>query len=440
MKSLFAGILLALGVARAEEFALSLHEAEKGALQTSNHVKEFDSNAKAALERADSNSAALYPHLSIEGNYRYITEVPELPPPASIPLGSNSNYSVGPMLTYTLWDTGSARDTYRSYSKLAESKEEERKNARLELLYSVRAAYIQVQLNLEELRLVNETLALARAQGKDVLARYRAGAAARVDVVTSEREVLSYELQFKHQQSELSASLKDLLARVGRPDIKNVFRPGPPNTADVELALKLDSFDKLLSEEESENIPPPDESQPTILSQELLAQSSEYSASSQKSALFPSIQLMGKSTLEYPNGPIQENINQNTLMATLSAPLFEGGKLRHEAAAKRREADAARYRKEQLKIDLNKDFMKAREMLESLREQKKIAVEDVQKSEEVARLFYGSYKAGKIKLIDVQSANIQALVSKMAAARIDAEMLRELITLKVLSGKETTGG
>lgn len=59
-------------------------------------------------------------------------------------------------------------------------------------------------------------------------------------------------------------------------------------------------------------------------------------------------------------------------------------------------------------------------------------------SEEAAKLYYSSYKAGKNNLIDVQIANNQALQAKVGAARIDAQILNQLILLNALSGEQNT--
>jgi outer membrane protein TolC len=152
------------------------------------------------------------------------------------------------------------------------------------------------------------------------------------------------------------------------------------------------------------------------------------------------VQLSAKTTLEYPNGPVLENINQNTFTALLTMPIFEGSRTLHQADQKLKEAQASRFQSEQLKVDLNRDFKKAQDLLQSLKDQQKLAAQDVLKSDEVAKLFYKSYKAGQINLTDVQSANVRALISRVNAARIDAQILNQLITLKALSGKDADHG
>ena len=424
--------------AETEVFELSLQDAEIESLGASNQLKSFISDVAAATEQANSQFAELLPQLSLEANYKYLSEVPDIPvqgqPP--FPFGSHNNYSVGAVLRYTLWDTGTSRKAYQGLAKLAASRQEDRKTEELQILLSVRTAYVRVQLALEELRLVNDTLELSRAQDRDIATRYRAGAATRLDLVTSERDVIGYELQFKQKQADLSVALKDLLALLGSRSVKDVSHPGPPNVDGVSLVLKLNPFQKLLTDEGQAEIPPPDDRQPQIRSRELLAESSELSAASQKAELFPTVQFSARTSLDYPNGPILEQINQNTVFVGLSMPLFDGNRIRHLVAQNLMEAQSARYRKDQLMVDIQRDFAKARELLDSLREQQKLAKQDVLRSEEAARLYYESYKAGSINLIDVQSANVRALLAKVSAARIDAQILNQLFILKALSGRE----
>ena len=426
-------------IAHADQFMLSLQDAENKALQTSETLKAAASDVQAAKELEGAGHAALFPQLSLKANYQYQTVVPSLsilPGSPAVALGSNYSYSVGPALSYTLWDSFSSLKSYQSLSKLTESHQENRNHAELQLLLALRLSYIRVQLALEELRLVNGSVQLARAQNQDIQNRIRAGAATRLDTVTSNRQVLSYELQFKQKQSDLSAALKDLLALIGNPSLKDISHPGPPDVEAVSLVLKLDPLTTTLTQLGKQVISPPTRMQPLVRVQELQAEAAEKAASSQTAKLLPTLQVLASSAVAYPNGPSLVQINQNSIGFGLSMPLFLGDPTCHLAAEKRSEAISARHRAEQVRIDLQRDYSKALEMLESLREQKKLAATDVIQSGEAAKLYYSSYKGGKSSLIDVQTANNEALQSKVGAARIDAQILNQLISLMALSGKE----
>ena len=296
---------------------------------------------------------------------------------------------------------------------------------------------MQVQLGLEELLLIQGSLELARAQDRDVSTRFRAGAAARLDVVTAQRSVLSYEIQFQQKQAELSSALKDLFTLLGDHQPRDLTRPGPVGVPGVTLAFRLEPLEQLVSEETESGLSAPGDDQPQVKSQLLQSQSYAAAASSQTAKLFPTIQLSAGVNYNRPDVPNPPSFWQETVGFSLSLPLFIGDPSRHLAAQQRSQSDAAEYRAIQLRENLERDYAKAQELLASLRAQAKLASEDVRQSAEEARLYYVSYKAGKINFIDVQSANNQALLSKVNAARIYAQTLNQIIMLKSISGKES---
>jgi outer membrane protein len=438
-----AGLLIA-GLAWADtapsSFRLSLQEAEQKALQTSNQLKSYESTTLMSVAAADSQFASLLPRLTANGAYGYTSNVPSIALPipgfnATIPFGTNSSYSVGVTLGYTLWDTGAARRSYQGQSLLAQARDEDRKGARLQLLLSVRSAYLKVQLAMEELRLLNGSLELSRAQNRDIESNYRAGAATRLDRVDSQRDVINYELQFEQKQAELASDFKDLLA-LTREDPRGDFtHPGPADVPGVRLVLALDPLSETLRQASQWRFAPPDESHPQVRGQELLAQSSDKLADSAMSTLYPTVQVGATAEMVYPNVVLPERVEQNLVQVAVSMPLFEGDRTRHLAEERRMEADSARYAKEQDRIDLDRDYAKALQQLESLREQQRLSADDVQRSEDAARLYYQSYHGGTVNLIDVQSANNRALQAKVNAARIDAQVLSQIFILKSISGE-----
>lgn len=420
---------------RAPDFELTLSQAILGAKQTSERLKAAATDEMAAREREDFAFTALLPRLTLDGIFRYVTTVPALPVPVpglgNIPLGSNPNYNIGPTLSYSLWDSGAARNSYQGQIKLTKSRVETQKNITSQLVGSVKMAYVNVQLGLEQLNLVRDTLGLSRAQDKDITHRFNAGSATRLDLLTAHREVLNYELQFKQQRANLTSALRDLLALVGSTASQQIPLPSDPS------ALKLDSLESTLEFESNDEPEHPDDDSPQLKSQEYFVQSLELVSKSLAAGAYPQLQISARTSLDYPNGPILETINQNTFFASLTFPLFEFDRTHHLAAEKANEAESARHRMNQLRTDQNRDFFKAKELLSSLREQKKDSEESARQSEILAKLSYESYRFGRINLVDVQVANVRSLQAKVDLARINAQILAQLIALKTLSGKES---
>jgi len=438
---MMCGGLPANALADAEKSVLKLSrkEVELQALKNSNQLKSFVEMRNAAEEQTDAQYAKLFPRLTFDAYYNYLSAVPQVQTAAagtSIPFGSHDNYSFGPSLSYTLWDTNSERKAYRGLGKLTESRDRDRRDEELQVYLAIRMEYVRVQALVEELRAVNDSLNLARSQNDDIVSRLRAGGATKLDRVESERAVLSYEIQFEQKQAELSTALKDLLARTQIQTVSDISHPGPAGIPNVTLVLDLDPIQKNLEDLSLLQFSRPDDNHPKVSSRELLAQSAELQSESIKASLWPTFKFLGRVTLQYPNGPNIEQVNQNTLLFTATVPLFEMNETRHRSGQKMREAEAARYQKDQVRIDLRRDYDKAQELLASLRVQYKLAVQDVKNSSEAARLYYESYRGGKSQLIDVQTANNRALISKVNKTRIEAQILNQLDQLRALSGRE----
>ena len=422
-------------------FKMSLKEAEAKALDNSDKLKSLHETTNAAIEKSRAQFGRLLPQLNVSGYYQYDTYVPDVslgvPNMPAIQFGSHNNYAAGPTLSYTLWDTGAERDAYRAAKLLAESNKEQELNARVQALFSVRASYSRLQLALEELNLLNSSLNLAKAQNHDIETNFRAGAASRLDLVDSRREVISYQLQFKQAQSEVESDFEDLLNLVQVQAPINYDRPGLSGLPETNLVLKLDSLANSLAAVNRWPLNPPDDDQPELQSLSNLAQSSDEQAKSEWARLFPKLDVSASAMIQYPNEIVLQTIEQNAFTATLTMPLFDGNQTRHLVDSTRSDADSARFQREQAKRDLMTDFEKAMRELNNLKEQQRLATLDMQSSESAAKLYYRSYKAGKINLIDVQGANNRELMAKVNAARIDAQTLNEIYLIESISGRDT---
>lgn len=419
-------------------FQLSLSQAEHAAFTRSFQLQSLRSATQAAHEHAASQSARLWPRLSIDGNYQYQTHVPTIAlPPAfaasGISFGSHDSYAIGPTLSYTLWDANGVRDAYRGAEAQANSRAEDAKNGELQLLYGLRVAYVRLQLSLEELRLLKSSLDLSRAQNHDIETNFKAGAATRLDEVDSQREVLSYELQLQQKLADVGSDYRDLLALLQDPVApawEDVLGP------DGEPRIQLDTLSQTLSAEDRGHFTEPDEKQPSLRSLHLQADAATSLADSQIAGLYPTVRVSASARWQYPDQVLLNSVEQNAFLISLSMPLFEMGQTRHLAGEARAQADSARLQEAQARTNLDRDFRKARLLVNSLHTQQRLAVDDVAHSEEAARLYYRSYRGGKINLTDVEAANNHALNSKVNSARIGAQILMQIFALQAISGEK----
>jgi outer membrane protein TolC len=417
-------------------YELKLQEAEEQGLTFSNLIKSKQANQESAMEQVESKEKRLWPKLEIKGYYQYNFTLPEFAIMGTVPtiFGTYNNFAVGPYASYKLLDFKSERNTYEAASLMAKAKEEDKKSSKLQILRAIREAYIQVQRGLEELRLTNQTLELSKAQERDILIRYKNGASSKLDLVTAQRSVLGYEIQFQKRQADLSLRLQDLLSLIGQENSIEIKKPGPASLKKVSLVLKFDPIQKSLEEETGKNIPPPDENHPQLKSLDNQARSSDLTSSSYKSKQLPVLEIYGGVYYTQPNFPNPIQYWNEFAGVTLTMPLFMGDPASNQAAEQKKLAMATEFQREQTRTDLKRDYEKVKIDLESLNEQKALAEKDVAQSEIAAKLYYTAYKAGKVDLLEVQNANLQALEAKVSLTRTGTQILSNLALLKSLSG------
>ncbi|MCM2322022.1 MAG: TolC family protein [Oligoflexia bacterium] len=426
--SIFAVASIALVAAAPPAWAnaeptLTLKQAEGKAAAHSARIASSQADAEAAKHQAEAAKAALFPRLTLEGTYRYVSDVPQLQvgPMTSVSFGQHDNYSVGPMLSYTLWDGGAVRANWRSVQKLAEARSEDHKQAALQTRQAVRAAYFRVQLGQQEVRLVAESLKLSESQERDIRNRFQAGAASKADTLSARREVLSLKMKARQAQADLAANIRDLAALIGETDLA---------AAD---GLSLEPQEKSLTELANAGQRTLNPAHPQLEAPAKLAEVQRLAAAAARGELWPRVAAYAKSTFDYPNGPRPESVWQNTVGVSLSMPLYEAHRARSLSAQKASEALASEKRGEQLRTDLERDWQKAKLQLESYKEQRELAQEAARHAAEIADLIYASYKAGRTNLLDVQSANNRTLEARVLLARIQAQILLQAAALRALT-------
>lgn len=415
-------LLLLTGPIHASEH-LSLHDAELRAIANSPRLKAADADLQSARLQVRGQWPSLLPQLSFTTDYRYVSEVPDLTiGPTSMPFGSHDTYSIGPVLSYTLWDTNGRLNLHRSLALLAEARQQDRSMTELQLIYNTRVAYAQAQLSQQEFKLVSESLEVAKIQHHDIERLVQTGAASSLDLLNSQMDVSNYELKVAQGLAEEQASTAELAALLGEPGRTEAY--------------DLDPIDSTLSNATTAKARlSPDH--PQLQSAERLAESRDFAAKSEASGYWPVIQFQAKASLDYPDGPNLQQVQQKTVSLNLNWPLWDWGHTRAAVAHDRADALAARYRREQTGIELQRDLTKALARITSLLEQRKTAQKVVQEGDRLAQLKYKSFRLGKITFSEVQSANLQLLNARIQKARVDAQVLTQYHTLLFLAGKET---
>jgi outer membrane protein len=448
LRSLILLFPLVFNVAHAEQasrFEQNLNDAIDFGTKHSGSVGAARESEGAAHFQAKAAGANLLPNLSIQGDYHYNSNVPQLTlgPGQQLNFGTHDNYSVGPVLNYTVFDAGRDRGNRDSAEVLADAQGRNRQAKEAQLELSIRQAYFQVQYNLRQLELTLDSLKLAQAQSRDVNLRFRSGASSRLDDVQAKQDVINYRLRFRQAQNELASSFRNLLALEGNTLTIDTSRPVsarladklPPEVEKPTLVLGLEPLEESIRTLNSDKKTFSGESHPEVQALEKQAQSAKRQADAEGAARYPKLDFYAKALYEYPNYVLPENAWQDTVGATLTFQLFEGGASRNRSAQHLKEASSAEFQKQQRLIDLTRDETKANDSIQSLRAQKQMNDESVVQAKEVQHLTYQSYKSGKSRYLDVQDADVKLLQAQVSAAQIDAQILSQLAILNYLSAQ-----
>ncbi len=441
------GLLLAARAAAAPPtFSLTLEQAEVAARAHSQELKAAAEQSAAAKDGADAQFSALFPRVSLEGSYQYQAVLPELaviPGQSPFLFGAQHVRSIGPALSWTLWDEGALYKTWKSQRAAAVSQDEKTRLTELQTTLSARLAYAQAQLAREQVRLLADSVALADAQYADVSRRRGAGAASVIDALSSHQEDLQRRADFLEAQAQLAAALRSLLQIVGMGEGLDLTRPVDAGAGALPAGLPAPTV--LVALDPLARLPPalakveaagPDARHPGVLVYQRQAESALLAAQSLSASDGPLIQLNGSIDYEYPNGPQLVYVTQKTVGLTASLPLFEMRQTARLSSRQKHLATAAERERDLAAEELSRDWDKARATLASLRDEQVVDDRAADEAAQLAHLVYLSYKAGRSTYLDVQTYDLNALTTKVAAAKTRAQTLIQLATLAELGTKE----
>lgn len=421
--------------------SLSLEEATDAAWRRSHRLQAKVFEVEAYRAREDAVGSVLWPRLSLEGTWRYVTEVPSLqllPGRPAVQFGDHRNYSFGPQLTWNLLDSGGTYFTWKATQALSRAKAEEADALRRELRLRACLAYFQTQLALARSGLLTDQLELARAQYRDIGRQVRAGQAGRIDLLSSHQEVIATERQLLQARTDLAGALRDLLDLTGSGADLDPSLPGEAGTppaagASPTVLLALDPLDRSLAALEPTARAALDPRHPRAQAFLDLAEAGRRSADGLGSAHWPKVQVLAKTSWDYPNGPVLETVHQNTAAVNLSWSLYEFGRVVNQTKEQERTADFNEEQARQAGADLQLAWRKAQDQLAQARGLLDLDRQAVAETTELARLVYQAYRAGRSNYLEVQSANTRALAAKVQALHTKVQLLVQLATLESLA-------
>jgi outer membrane protein TolC len=422
---------------------LDLREVESASLAASSQLKALKAEQAAAREREKQAFTLVLPRLAADGNWRYLTEVPSFkvsPSAPSVQFGDHNNYSVGLGATWTFFDLG-AWQAWSALEAAARAKDEEVQLANRQVLLKARLDYFLAQLASEKVRLLADSLKLAQAQARDIELKFQAGAASRIDALSAKDDALQQRGEFRQARADLAVALADLFSTSGMGQDADLKAPldsqsasAPPSeTEPATLVLKLgaaSSGSQALQRAASGGM---DLRHPQVLVFREAAESARHAAAAATSGWWPRLQAGFRSSLDYPNGPILEQVQQNTLSVGAVWPLFSFGQTVSQVEEQKQLAASQEARGSQALADLKSAWQKSQARLAALKARKTLDGESVDQNQTLYRLVTAAYKAGSARYLEVRSALLRALESKVRLAETETQMLIELAQLASLT-------
>jgi len=430
-------------------FRMGLEETLEAALASSERLRAAEHDVAAARERASAMGGLLWPRVSVDASWRYVSEVPAMslvPGRPAVDFGAHRNWSVGPAASWTVWDWGSSYLAWTAAKAAADAKAEEAALVRRQVRLSASASYAGVQMALETVRLLANSVSLAATQYADISMRLANGSASRLDVLQAHQDVFARQREYAAARTALGAALQDLFDLCGiSATVWDTSFPADPATAQAPpadtppatLVAALDPIDTSVAAVEAAAARAvPAAAHPSVASLARAADAARKASQSVLASNLPALTVAGKVTREYPNGPVLERINQNTVVLAASLPLFEGGRRMKARREQQETAAAFEERRDGAAADLARDWRKARDAVASLKVQRDADRRAASEAAELARLTYDAYRNGQARLIEVQGANLGALRARVQEARTKAEMLVQFAIIRSLAKEE----
>lgn len=440
-----AGLFAAAALSAAPTLSLTLDGSVQAALKASHSLQAARLDAEAAHHMASAAWAASLPRLSLDGSYRWVKEIPSVKLSPSAPaaqFGDNNNYSIG---LSAHWDIFSGIGTWRQWQAAeagAKAKDAQLAFQERALRLRTRLAYYQTQLAATKLRLLAQSLSLAQSQDQDLQLRLKAGSSSRIDALSASNEELDRRAQFRLAQSGLAGALRELFALSGEGEGADLSLPmvdatGQSLPADVDapsLTVSLQDTGSLLTALEAAGGRPfAAENHPQMLALQALVDRARRQADAVYAQHYPHGGIGAKQSLDYPNGPVLEQVNQTQFTAGVSVPLFSFGAVSDQVQGAEADAQAAAERQADALTGLQRDWAKSRDRLAALKAQRSLLQQRSAQAEGLQQLVYKAYKIGGANYLEVQSSGLRALQAGLDLAVSETQMLIELANLSALT-------
>jgi NodT family efflux transporter outer membrane factor (OMF) lipoprotein len=366
--------------------------------------------AKAALAQAQellsAQTGTEYPQVSLDagiGRQKYGSEFlgPLTVPPFTY-------FAVGPSVRYTLDSAGGIARSIEQRAALAQYQRSELDAAYLALTGNVVRQSLLTASSRAQIQAISDLLADDRNNLKLVQTAFENGSVSKVDVLTAQSQLASDETLLPPLRQELSIARHALAVLVGR---------APADVTAPNLELGTLSLPRELPVSLPSQLV---HRRPDILAAEAQLHAATAAVGVATANLYPRITLTASVSQQAPRPEELFNASSAawTLISGLTAPLFDGGRLRAErrAALDALNESAANYQETVLQ-----SFAQVADVLDALTHDADLlaaqsrALETAQSSVALARESYSAGNSGVLEVLDAQRTVLRAQLGYVRA-------------------------
>jgi outer membrane protein len=384
---------------------LGLEEAIRLARQNQPQLPQARAGTEAAQARADEARAPLLPQLTGSAGYRRATaNLPGIPESTS----SVNVWRLDATLSQLVWDFGQTTGRWEAARESATSQQASERATRLQVLYSVRAAFFTARAGRDLVGVARETLQNQEAHLRQVQGFVEVGRSPEIDLAQVRTDRANSEVQLIQAQNGYETAKAQLNQTMG------IEGPTDYEVADDTLAA-VEGEDSPIEALLAQALP----RRPDVTALEAQVRSQRATLGSVRGGYWPSLGLAAGAGDVGPevNGPAMTwNWSAG---ATLTWNLFQGGLT--SAQVREAEANAAGLEaqlaslQQQVRLDLEQARLPVRAAKAAL----KAAGEALFNARERLRLAEGRYQTGSGSIIELGDA--QVALTSAAAQKVQAD-------------------
>jgi NodT family efflux transporter outer membrane factor (OMF) lipoprotein len=336
-------------------------------------------------------------------------------------------YSIGVNVSYLLDYTGGVRRSIEQRQALAEAQEHELSAAHLSLTGNVVLQALAIASARARIR-AQEGVLDEDARNVDLVRKaLEAGSVARIDLLSAESQLAQDQTLLPPLRQELSAARHALAVLVGQP-------PGNWSAPDFELEDFLPPNDLPMTV--------PSElahRRPDIRSSEAQLHAATAAVGVATSNLYPQIKLTGSLSQQALDAGdlFKDSANAFGLTGNLTAPLFNGGRLRAERRASEAAMQAALARYEQTVLTAFGQVADVLAALEHDTQQSAAQQRALDVAESNLNLTRESYSAGNVGVLQVLDAERAVQRTRIGVAHTRAQRMQDVAELIVALGGDS---